>query len=73
MKPTLREQIIAKMIEDGHTEIASTSRKYRRLTSHHPEKFFWVGKMGGVRLGRTVSSSLSMGDYWFKRVRPGAI
>jgi len=58
-KPTKAEKFIAAMQANGWREVASPSRKYRKLEkrSHTP---CWVGRAGAVRVGDTVSDSHSM-------------
>lgn len=72
-RQTLQDRIVAKMLEMGHQELKSPSSKYRKFTSDQPDRFYWVGRMGEVRKGRTSTGSLSVSDYWYKLVNPGHI
>lgn len=45
----------------GAREVKSRSRKYRQFKSRkHPGKFYFLGRNGAVRLGKSVSSSVSL-------------
>lgn len=72
-KLTLQERIVAKMLEMGYQELISPSKKYRKFTSDKPDRFYWVGKMGAVRKGKTSTNSLSVSDHWYKMINPGHI
>jgi hypothetical protein len=71
-KKTLQERIVDKMVADGFTEILpSKSKKYRQFKAPSGLGFYWVGKMGAVRYGKTSTNSRSVSDWWFKAVTPG--
>lgn len=72
-KKTLAERIVDLMLEKGFIEIVpSKSKKYRQFSDPDaPGSFYWLGKMGAVRRGKTSTNSISVSDYWFKAVTPG--
>ena len=53
-KPTLQQRLVEALIASGRgTVIESRSRKY--ITLKRPDgKFFYVGKAGALRFGKTV-------------------
>lgn len=58
---TLQDRIIEKLKARGCQELQSSSSKYRKFT--HPkyaDRFYWVGKAGALRVGRTVGESVSV-------------
>ena len=58
--------IIEHLKSKGSKELPSTSRKYRKFT--HPTRenaFYWVGKSGALRAGRTAGDSISLTHYHF--------
>ena len=60
---TKAEKIIEKLVSRNCVEvIPSKSRKYRqfKITDTDREIFYWVGKHGGCRVGRTISDSMSV-------------
>lgn len=55
------DKVIALITKRGAREVKSTSSKYRKFTvPNRPDTFYWVGKNGALRVGKTVSDSLSL-------------
>ena len=54
---SLTESLIAGLLRRGETELLPTSKKYRRFTRKHGE-FYFVGKAGALRIGKTVTTSI---------------
>ena len=59
-KPTKAEKVIAYLKSCGCSEVTSKSRKYRTFTRPGREGFYYVGKCGALRAGKTVSDSISL-------------
>lgn len=58
---TKAEQVIEILKGRGAREVTSTSRKYRKFTyPNRPDQFYWIGKAGAVRVGKTVGDSVSL-------------
>lgn len=57
---TKRERVIAVLQAEGSREVPSKSRKYRQFTSDDPNQYYWVGKCGACRYGRTVTGSIPL-------------
>jgi len=68
-----REQLIASLKQIGETELPSTSGRYVKMSRKmHPytgaslpadkHSFYWIGSNGALRVGRTVTDSISMTD-----------
>lgn len=58
---TLRDRVIEKLKARGCRELPSPSRKYRKFTyPQSSDRFYWVGKAGALRIGRTVGESFSV-------------
>jgi len=53
---TQREKLVAQLTKQGYHEVASRSTKYVVLTKDNLA-FFYVGKAGALRYGRTVAES----------------
>jgi len=73
-KRTMQELVIATMKHEGFREvIPSPSRKYRLLTGQagtaYSGRKYWVGRMGAVRVGNTISDSISVTDSWQRQAR----
>ena len=55
------ETIIKYLIEnEGAEEVSSNSRRYRKFTRPGTNRFYYVGKMGAIRSGRTATDSISL-------------
>lgn len=70
---TLRDQLIASLKQIGETKLPSTSRCYVKMSRKmHPytgaplpvdkHSFYWIGSNGALRVGRTVTDSISITD-----------
>jgi len=57
---TKTEIIIEFLLSKGCIEIQFTSYKYRKFRSPKGTIFYWVGKSGGLRQGKTISNSISL-------------
>jgi hypothetical protein len=69
---TIRDQIADWLIEQGHVEVQSNSRKYRKFESaSRPGVYWWLGKMGGLRYGRTSTGSVSRTSEIIKKLKNG--
>ena len=55
-KQTVHERMVAFLLAKGGVEQDSGSRKYRKFMVPSGS-IYWVGKMGALRKGRTISSS----------------
>lgn len=62
MKKTLADKVIDFLIEKGMKEVPSKSRKYRTFSPPNRDDFYFVGKKGAVRVGKTSSKSFSISD-----------
>jgi len=62
MAKKLQDRVAAYLIEaKGFLEIPSTSQKYRKFMNPLKKgQFYFLGKSGAVRVGRTVSNSISL-------------
>lgn len=49
------------LADQGYREVSSVSRKYRKFVAAG-RSTAWLGKSGAVRMGETVSASVSMSD-----------
>jgi hypothetical protein len=70
-KPTLQQRLIEALIATARgTPVESRSRKY--ITLKRPDgTFFYIGKAGALRFGKSVSASIaapSSAGFW-KRTR----
>ena len=62
MKPKTETQRIVEVLEShGHHEIESRSRKYRVFEDcKRPGINFYVGRRGGIRVGKNRAESVSL-------------
>ena len=67
-KPTLQQRLVEALVASGRgTPVESRSRKY--ITLKRPDgRFFYVGKAGALRFGRTVSESMAAPDDFKQRL-----
>ena len=67
-KPTLQQRLVDALVASGRgAVIESRSRKY--ITLKRPDgKFFYVGKAGALRFGKTVSDSMAAPDEFKQRL-----
>jgi len=59
---TKTDKVIAFLLSKGMVEVVpSGSRKYRKFASpNHDKGFYWVGKAGAIRIGKTSTGSRSI-------------
>jgi hypothetical protein len=66
-KLTLRDRIIRFFVEGlGMEELESISAKYRKFQSKGSKErgtFYFLGKSGGVRVGKNISNSISISSH----------
>lgn len=67
----LKEIIIEKLKERGMKELPSNSRKYKKFTHPLSDRFYWVGKSGALRVGRTIGESYSISSAFWNIVKKG--
>lgn len=67
-KPNLQQRLVDALIATGRgTPVESRSRKY--VTLKRPAgSFFFVGKAGALRFGKTVSDSMAAPDEFKQRL-----
>ena len=67
-KPTLQQRLIDALVTTRRgTPVASRSRKY--VTMKRPDgTFFYVGKAGALRFGKTVAESMAAPDEFKQRL-----
>ena len=67
-KLTLQQRLVDALIASGRgAPVASRSRKY--VTLKRPDgSFFYVGKAGALRFGKTVSDSMAAPDEFKQRL-----
>lgn len=68
---TKADWLVAKLVSLGCREVASGSRRYRKFTNPESRLPLWIGKQGAVRVGRTVSDSVSVTDQWHRHLGIG--
>ncbi|HXF87900.1 MAG TPA: hypothetical protein VNK48_06085 [Xanthobacteraceae bacterium] len=69
-KPTIHDRLVAALLAQGERVVteARTSR-YTVLTRKGGEAgFYYIGKAGGLRIGRTVSTSHSVASSYRDRL-----
>ncbi|KGO32759.1 hypothetical protein JT06_18560 [Desulfobulbus sp. Tol-SR] len=58
---TRTQQAVQALLNQGETEVVpSRSAKYRQFTRTSQGDFYWVGRCGAVRAGKSPSSSRSV-------------
>ncbi len=67
-KPTLQKRLVDVLVATGRgTIIESRSRRY--VTLKRPDgSFFYVGKAGALRFGKTVTDSMAAPDEFKQRL-----
>ncbi len=67
-KTTLQQRLVDALVATGRgTIVPSRSRKY--ITLERPDKsFFYVGRNGAVRFGRTVTDSVAAPEDFKRRL-----
>jgi len=59
-KLKLQDRLVRFLIEEkGFQEVPSSSKKYRKLKGLSPEKYYFIGRNGAVRVGQVPSASIS--------------
>lgn len=75
MPKSLKDRYIAALIERGHCLVTSKTGKYTTLTRASDGEgrmtFYFVGRSGALRAGRTVTESIPVSDR-FKEALLGA-
>ena len=68
LKPTLQQRLVDAIVASGRgTLVESRSRKY--VTLKRPDgSFFYIGKAGALRYGKTVSASIAAPDEFKRRL-----
>lgn len=67
-KPTLQQRLVDALVTTGRgTIVQSRSRKYITL-ERADGSFFYVGKAGALRFGKTVSGSIAAPDDFKRRL-----
>jgi hypothetical protein len=62
MKQTKHERAVAWVLHMGAREVKSNSKKYRKFETKTTGRFYFVGKVGAVRVGSTIADSTSLTD-----------
>ena len=57
---TLTDRVIRFLTEGFHKKEFPSKNKYRKFTGSSDESFYWVGKAGALRAGKSVSNSISL-------------
>jgi hypothetical protein len=67
-KPTLQQRLVDALVATGRgTMVQNRSRKH--VTLKRPDgSFFYVGKAGALRFGKTVSGSIAAPDDFKRRL-----
>jgi len=55
-----RDKIADALAERGCIEVESRSRKYKQFMIPGRDNFYFVGKSGALRVGKTISNSISL-------------
>jgi len=59
---TLTDRVIRFLTEGLHKKELPSKNKYRKFTGSSEQSFYWVGKAGAVRAGKSPSNSTSLTD-----------
>ena len=59
-KTNIQEKVMVALENMGCTRVENLGRYWRMAHPERPEFFYFVGKRGGLRAGRTVSESISL-------------
>lgn len=71
MPTTLREKFIAALIARGETEVKHTFKYVVFTRNLAPDTFYYVGRNGALRAGRTIASSFPMSDAFKQKLLNG--
>jgi len=58
----MQEKFATVLKASGSVEIFGKGGKYRRFTTNIPDVFYFLGRGGGFRIGRTVTSSIPVSN-----------
>ena len=68
-KPTLQQRLVDALVATGRgTIVQSRSRKSVTLEAAGRNSFFYVGKAGALRFGKTVTDSVAAPDDFKRRL-----
>ena len=69
MAKTVTQSLVDGLLKIGCTEVSSPSRKYRAFRSELGDRFYFVGRAGGLRANNSLklSGSTSMERTMFRR------
>ena len=59
---TLTDRVIRFLTVGLHKQEFPSKNRYRKFTGSSDESFYWVGKAGAVRAGKSPSNSISLTD-----------
>ena len=59
-KQTKQEQVIKYLETKGCRPVKSNSVKYLKFTRPGSDTFYWVGKNGALRAGKSIADSISL-------------
>lgn len=59
---TLTDRVVRFLVEGLRRQELPSKNKYRKFTGSKPDSFWWVGKNGAVRSGKSGSDSYSITD-----------
>lgn len=59
-KVTIENKLCEHLISLGYRTVLSRSKKYSVYTSSTPDEFYFVGRGGALRKGRTATESFSL-------------
>lgn len=65
-KQNQQDRLCAALASRGLKEVTATTRKYRVFTGRTEGQFYFVGKAGALRRGRTVTDSVSLERTLFR-------
>jgi len=61
---TLQDRVVHFLTEALHYhEVPSNSRKYRKFEKGGKSSYFFVGRNGAVRAGKSISNSISLTSF----------
>lgn len=67
-KQNRQERVATFLTAMGRRELSSESRKYRKFMGSAPDRFYFVGHSGAVRVGKISSNSISITEAFWLRV-----
>jgi hypothetical protein len=54
-----QDQVSQKLLDGAWVEVTCANQKYRKFQPPYGDDFYFVGKKGGLRIGKTLSNSTS--------------